>query len=67
MVDLILSAVAKAAADSATGDVFSNIQSAIDEGYSSSDPAVREQWEALPFEKRPTPEDVIEYLARKKR
>jgi hypothetical protein len=67
MKDVILSAIARAVALCANGDAIKSMQDAIDEGYASSDPAIRAQWESLPFERRPTPEELMEYLAENKK
>lgn len=46
-------------------EVISEIQRVIDEGYDNDDPAISARWEALPFKTRPTPEELIIFLARK--
>ncbi len=47
-------------------DVYEEIQKAIDAGFSSSDPKVREEWRKMNIKgDNPTPEEVIAYLVGK--
>lgn len=46
-------------------EVIDEMQKAIDIGYGSPDPAVRAQWASMPFPVKPTPQELILYLANK--
>ena len=48
-------------------EVIDEMQKAIDAGYGSSDPAVQAQWVSMPFKGKPTPQELILYLADKLR
>ncbi len=48
-------------------EVIDEMQKAIDAGYGSSDPAVQAQWASMPFKGKPTPQELILYLADKLR
>lgn len=44
-------------------EVYTEIQKAIDAGFTNPDPAVQEEWKKIKFKgERPTPEEVIEYM-----
>lgn len=44
-------------------EVENEIQRAIDMGFDNPDVKVQEEWAKIPFKgKRPTPEEVIEYM-----
>ena len=46
-----------------TTEVYSEIQKAIDAGFSNPDPKVQAEWKKMNFKgERPTPEEVIAYL-----
>ena len=45
--------------------VIDEMQKAIDAGYGSLDPAVRAQWASMPFKGKPTPQELIPFLADK--
>jgi len=45
-------------------EVLSEMQKAIDEAYANPDPAIRAQWEAMPFAGKPTPEELIMHIVR---
>ena len=44
-------------------EVLKEMQAAIDAGYANTDPAVRAQWEAMPFHGKPSLWEFIAYLA----
>lgn len=44
-------------------EVLKEMQEAIDFGYYNPDPAVREEWAAMPFQEKPTPQEFIAYMA----
>ena len=46
-------------------EVLDGIRKAIDAGYESSDPSIQAYWAELPFRGKPTPQELIGYLARK--
>jgi len=46
-------------------EVLDEMQKAIDAGYNDPDPAVRAYWASLPFKGKPTPQELIVYLAGK--
>ena len=47
-------------------EVYSEIQKAIDVGFSNPDPMVQAEWKKMNFkEDKPTPEEVIAYLVGK--
>ena len=51
-----------------TEEVYSEIQRAINAGFDNPDPAVQESWRKVKFKgERPTPEEVMEYLAKRLR
>ena len=44
-------------------EVYSEIQKAIDAGFSNPDPKVQDEWKTMNFKReKPTPEEVIAYL-----
>lgn len=47
--------------------VLDEMQKAIDAGYSDPDPAVQAYWASMPFKGKPTPQELIVYLAGKMR
>ena len=50
------------------GDVEREMQTAIDEGMKSRDPAIRKTWAKLsPSGRKPSPKDVIEYAVNRVR
>lgn len=46
-------------------EVLDEMQKAIDAGYSNPDPAVQAYWASMPFKCKPTPQELIVYLAGK--
>ena len=44
-------------------EVLNEMRAAIDAGCGSTDPAVRAQWDAMPFRGKPSPREFIAYLA----
>lgn len=45
-------------------EVYKEMQIAIDAGFDNPDPEVQKMWKQIPFKgDRPTPEDVIPYVA----
>ncbi|MDO5390279.1 MAG: sporulation initiation factor Spo0A C-terminal domain-containing protein [Eubacteriales bacterium] len=45
-------------------EVYAEMQIALDAAFQSKDPDVKKAWAKIPFQgERPTPEDVIPYLA----
>lgn len=47
-------------------EVYKEMQIAIDAGFDNPDPEVQKMWKQIPFKgERPTPEDVIPYVALK--
>lgn len=46
-------------------EVLAEMQRAIDAGYNDSNPVVQAYWEAMPFRGKPTPQELIAYLASK--
>lgn len=46
-------------------EVIDEMQKAIDEGYSNPDPAIQAYWASMPFKGKPTPQELIVYLAGK--
>ncbi len=44
--------------------IIDEMQKAIDEGCASADPTVRAYWSSMPFKGKPTPQELIVYLAR---
>ena len=46
-------------------EVLVEMQKAIDAGYNAPDPAVQAYWASMPFKGKPTPEELIVYLAGK--
>jgi len=46
-------------------EVIDEMRKTIDIGYGSPDPAVRAQWASMPFPGKPTPQELILYLADK--
>lgn len=61
----LLEAVAKQ--NNTTADeVYKEMQIAIDAGFDNPDPEVQKMWKQIPFKgERPTPEEVIPYVALK--
>lgn len=46
-------------------EVYEEIQKAIDAGFDNPDPDVQNEWKKMNIQgKRPTPEEVIEYLVK---
>ncbi len=46
-------------------EVYREMQAAIDIGFGNPDPAVQAAWQTIPYhDTRPTPEEVILYLAK---
>lgn len=43
--------------------VLDEMQKAIDAGYNNPDPEVQAHWAAMPFKSKPTPQELIFYLA----
>ena len=44
-------------------EVYSEIQKAIDEGFSNPDPSVQAEWKKMNMKgEKPTPEEVLAYL-----
>jgi len=43
--------------------ILQELQTAIDAGYASADPKVQQYWQTLPFQGKPTPRELIAYLA----
>lgn len=63
-VNEIIKQVAKAH-NTTPEEVYSEMQIAIDAAFTSNDPKVQKEWSKIPFRGlRPTPEEVIPYLAR---
>lgn len=63
-------AISRIAAENgvSAAEVRKEIQKAIDEGMKSSDPKAIEFWRNFPTKnKKPTPEEVIEYISKKAR
>lgn len=49
--------------DTTATEVYSEIQKAIDAGFSNPDPMVQAEWKKMNFKgDKPTPEEVIAYL-----
>lgn len=46
-------------------EVIDEMQKAIDIGFSNPDPAVQAYWAAMPFKGKPTPQELMLYLAQK--
>ncbi len=46
-------------------EVLDEMQKAIDAGYSNPDPSVQAYWASMPFKGKPTPQELIVYLAGK--
>lgn len=46
-------------------EVIDEMQKAIDAGYNNPDPAVQAYWASMPFDGKPTPRELIVYLAGK--
>lgn len=46
-------------------EVVDEMQKAIDAGYNNQDPTVQASWVSMPFKGKPTPEELILYLAGK--
>ncbi len=46
-------------------EVIDEVQKAIDAGYNNPDPAVKAYWASMPFDGKPTPQELIVYLAGK--
>lgn len=44
-------------------EALNEMQRAIDEGYDSNDPAVQACWANLPFKRKPTPQELIAFMA----
>lgn len=44
-------------------EVLDGIRKAIDAGYESSDPSIQAYWAELPFRGKPTPQELIAFLA----
>ena len=61
----LLEAVAKQN-NTTVEEVYKEMQIAIDAGFDNPDPEVQKMWRQIPFKgERPTPEDVIPYVALK--
>lgn len=61
----MLEAVAKQY-NTTANEVYKEMQIAIDAGFDNPDPEVQKEWMRIPFEgERPTPEEVIPYIALK--
>lgn len=59
----LLEAVAKQH-NTTVEEVYKEMQIAIDAGFDNPDPEVQKMWKQIPFKgDRPTPEDVIPYVA----
>lgn len=46
-------------------EVINEMQKAIDEGFNNPDPSVQAYWAQMPFKGKPTPRELILYLAGK--
>ena len=46
-------------------EVIDEMQKAIDAGYNNPDPTVQAYWASMPFSGKPTPQELIVYLAGK--
>ena len=45
--------------------VLDEMQKAIDAGYNNPDPSVQAYWASMPFDGKPSPQELILYLANK--
>ena len=46
-------------------EVLDEMQKAIDAGYNNPDPTIQKNWATMPFEDKPTPQELILFLAGK--
>lgn len=44
-------------------EALDEIRKAIDEGYDNESPSVRAYWASMPFKTKPTPQELIAFLA----